>query len=203
MSEEISQHCIQNRKLWQSYPKHPCITCVHCSRKQRGTHLPCEICKQEAEGRKCKVVEITRGAITKLRHEDVQTVELRPSPRPHRYLMRKKHMHVKFWYSVMGKGCLTYSTWIGNTPHKSFVQTATWIRMLRKAFGPKCFMTCTPHRVLFGWSNQEEWDGRVMWHLWGRWEVPTGFWWENPRERDHFEGTGVDGRIILKWIFKK
>jgi hypothetical protein len=42
-----------------------------------------------------------------------------------------------------------------------------------------------------------------MWHLWGRWEVPLGFWWENPRERDHFEGIGVDGRIILKWIFKK
>jgi hypothetical protein len=28
--------------------------------------------------------------------------------------------------------------------------------------------------------------------------VDTGFWWGNPRERDHFEDLGVDGRVILK-----
>jgi hypothetical protein len=33
--------------------------------------------------------------------------------------------------------------------------------------------------------------------------VYTEFWWGNLRERDHLEGQGVDGRIILKWIFKK
>jgi len=32
--------------------------------------------------------------------------------------------------------------------------------------------------------------------------VHTGFWQEDPRERDHLEDPGVDGRIILKWIFK-
>jgi hypothetical protein len=30
----------------------------------------------------------------------------------------------------------------------------------------------------------------------------TGFWWGNLRERDHLEDTGVDGRIILRWIFR-
>jgi len=29
------------------------------------------------------------------------------------------------------------------------------------------------------------------------------FWWGNMMERDHLEAQGVDGRIILKWIFKK
>jgi hypothetical protein len=29
------------------------------------------------------------------------------------------------------------------------------------------------------------------------------FWWENLREGDHLETQGVDGRIILKWIFEK
>jgi len=34
-------------------------------------------------------------------------------------------------------------------------------------------------------------------------EAYTGFWWENMRERDHLEDPGVDGRIILRRIFRK
>ena len=37
----------------------------------------------------------------------------------------------------------------------------------------------------------------------GREEVYTGFWWGNLRDRDHLEDIGVDGRIILRWIFRK
>ena len=29
----------------------------------------------------------------------------------------------------------------------------------------------------------------------------TGFCWEELREGDHLEGLGVDGRIMLKWVF--
>jgi hypothetical protein len=31
----------------------------------------------------------------------------------------------------------------------------------------------------------------------------TGFWWGNLRERVKFEDPGVDGKIILRWIFRK
>ena len=31
----------------------------------------------------------------------------------------------------------------------------------------------------------------------------AGFWWGNLSERDHLEDPSVDGRIIVKWIFRK
>jgi hypothetical protein len=39
--------------------------------------------------------------------------------------------------------------------------------------------------------------------LLGRGEVYTGFWWVNARERDHLEDSSIDGKIILRWIFRK
>ena len=37
----------------------------------------------------------------------------------------------------------------------------------------------------------------------GNEEAYTGFWWGNLRERDHLGDPGLDGRIILRWIFRK
>jgi hypothetical protein len=37
----------------------------------------------------------------------------------------------------------------------------------------------------------------------GETELDTRFWWRDLREGVYVGGPGVDGRIILKWIFKK
>jgi hypothetical protein len=37
----------------------------------------------------------------------------------------------------------------------------------------------------------------------GKREAHTGFWCENLRERDRLGDPGEDGRIILRWIFRK
>jgi hypothetical protein len=37
----------------------------------------------------------------------------------------------------------------------------------------------------------------------GKVEVYTGFWRGNLMERDHLEESDVDGRILLRWIFRK
>jgi len=34
-------------------------------------------------------------------------------------------------------------------------------------------------------------------------EVYSWFWWGNLRGRSHFEDPGIDGRLILRWIFRK
>jgi len=42
-----------------------------------------------------------------------------------------------------------------------------------------------------------------MWGLWGRGEAYIGFRWGNLRIRDHLGDPDLDGRIILRWIFRK
>jgi hypothetical protein len=49
--------------------------------------------------------------------------------------------------------------------------------------------------------NRLRWTGHVA--LWKKGEVHTGFWWGNVKVGNHLGDTGVDGRIILKWIFEK
>jgi len=36
----------------------------------------------------------------------------------------------------------------------------------------------------------------------GRGVVHAGFWRGNPREGDLLDDSGIDGRIILRWIFR-
>jgi hypothetical protein len=60
---------------------------------------------------------------------------------------------------------------------------------------------CSPNIVRVIKSRRMRWAGHVA--LWGRGEVYIGFRWENLRERDNWGDPGVDGRIILRWIFRK
>ena len=41
-----------------------------------------------------------------------------------------------------------------------------------------------------------------MWHVWGEEMCIQGFGGET-REKDHLKDPGLDGRITLRWIFRK
>jgi len=88
---------------------------------------------------------------------------------------------------------------------------------LRRIFGPKRDeatrewrklhneelndLHCSPNIVRMIKSRRMRWAGLVA--RIGRGEAYTGFWWGNLRERDHLGDPGLDGRIILKRIFRK
>jgi hypothetical protein len=42
-----------------------------------------------------------------------------------------------------------------------------------------------------------------MYRLWGWEETCAGFWWGNLRVSDHWGDPVIDGRIILRRIFRK
>jgi hypothetical protein len=39
-----------------------------------------------------------------------------------------------------------------------------------------------------------------MWNAWERREKCRRFWWESPKERDHWEDQGVGGKMGSEWI---
>ena len=89
-------------------------------------------------------------------------------------------------------------------------------RVLRRIFGPKRDevtgewrklhnelnnLYSSPSIVRVIKSRRMRWAGHVA--RMGRGEVCTGFWWGNLREGDHWGDPGLDGRILLGWIFGK
>jgi hypothetical protein len=38
---------------------------------------------------------------------------------------------------------------------------------------------------------------------WGRGEAYTRFCWGNQRVRSHLKDPGLDGKVILRWIFRQ
>jgi len=50
-------------------------------------------------------------------------------------------------------------------------------------------------------SRRMRWVGNI--YIWRRRQAHAGFWLGSLRESDHLEDPGVDGRKILRWIFRK
>ena len=89
-------------------------------------------------------------------------------------------------------------------------------RVLRRIFGPKrdkvtrewrklhneelSNLYCSPKNCS-GYKSEMRWAGHVA--RMGREEAHTESWWGNLRERDHLGDPGIDGRIIIRWIFSK
>ena len=112
------------------------------------------------------------------------------------------------WY-----GCETWSLTLREKRRLGVFEN----RVLMRIFGPK------RDEVTGEWMklHKEELNGlyrspsivqvikarrmRWAWHVarMGRGEMHTGFWWGYLNKRDHLEDPGVDGRIVLRWIFRK
>ena len=91
-------------------------------------------------------------------------------------------------------------------------------RMLRRVFGPKGDevrrewvklhneelndMHSSLNIVRVIKSRRMRWAGHVA-RMGEERCTCTGFWWGNLGVRDHLGDPGVDGRVILRWIFRK
>ena len=89
--------------------------------------------------------------------------------------------------------------------------------VLRRTFGPKGKeltgewrklhneelneLNSSPKTIRVIKSRRMIWAGHVA--RMGEGEDHTGFWRGNLRERDQSENPSVDGKIILRWIFRK
>jgi hypothetical protein len=68
----------------------------------------------------------------------------------------------------------------------------------------RSLMICTPHPIFFSGNKIENNEmGEACRTYRGRREAYEGLWWRNLGERDHLGDPGVNGGIIIRWIFRK
>ena len=76
--------------------------------------------------------------------------------------------------------------------------TGEWRKLHNEELNHLC---CSPNIIRLIKSRRIRLAGHVA--RMGRGDAYTGLWWGNLRERDRLEDPGLDGRIILRWIFRK
>jgi len=76
--------------------------------------------------------------------------------------------------------------------------TGEWRRLHNEELND---LYCSPDIVQVIKSRRMRWVGHIA--CMGGGGVHTGCWWGYLRERDYLEDPDIDGRIILRWIFRK
>jgi hypothetical protein len=76
--------------------------------------------------------------------------------------------------------------------------TAEWRKLHNEELND---LYCSPNIVQVIKLRRIRWAGHVA--LMGVEKVYSRFWWGNLRERDHLVDSDVEGRTILRWIFRK
>jgi len=84
-----------------------------------------------------------------------------------------------------------------NNPKRDEV-TGEWIKLHKEALND---LYSSPNSDRIIKSRRIRLAGHVG--RMGRREAYTGFWWGNMKEIDLLGDRGVEGRIILRWIFRK
>ena len=92
--------------------------------------------------------------------------------------------------------CTRVYIWVRYGPKRDGV-TGEWRKLHNKELNS---LYSSPNIVRVIKSRRMRWAGHVA-RMEG--EVCTGFWWGTLKERDLWGDQDVDGRIILRWIFRK